>query len=424
MREPAPDRRGKSKQRGAALMIMVAILVIGFAAILVGALSYSAMNSARQERTSAALARAKEALIGYAVSDANRPGELPCPDFDNDGMVTLADYTGSNCKSLIGRLPWITLGLPDLRDGSGEHLWYALTDEFHANSSAVLNSNTKGTLLVYDTDGTSLQTKAGYSAVAVIFAPGSPLSTQTRGTVAQQNSAANYLDTANGTNNAIGLTYATPRFIAGAKSDTFNDQLLFITTQDLTPLVEQRVASVVKKALDDYFAAYNFYPWADSIGTTAAYGSDIGLNQGWLPDDATTGGSDPTPNWVAGSPPAWFFANEWYSLIYYSVAKDKSVQKNICTSCTTSKLKVDADSGVLALFFMPGTPIGTRWYDKLDDYLEDSENNQHNAVPNASPPPPSVSASATPPDDIYITPTSQNRDRDRIYYFSGTSWKP
>src|SRR5450759_1302013 len=142
--------QGQGQQRGAVLMIMLVIMVMGIAAVLISSLSTTALKNARQETTSNALVQAKDALIGYAVSDPNRPGELPCPDFDNDGMITLADYSGSNCKSLIGRLPWKTLGLPDLRDGSGEHLWYAISDTFHANGSTIINSNTKGTLLVYN----------------------------------------------------------------------------------------------------------------------------------------------------------------------------------------------------------------------------------------------------------------------------------
>jgi len=423
MRAPGIHRHGKANQHGAALMIMIALLVVGFAAILVGELSFSAMNNARQQRTSDALAKAKSALLGYAVKDSNRPGELPCPDSNGDGKIILADdYNGSNCKSLIGRLPWITLGLPELRDGSGEHLWYAVSDTFHANGTAILNSNTKGTLLVYNADGLSLQTQPGYSAVAVIFAPGSPVGSQVRSTVAQQNSAANYLDIANSRDNAVDVG----PFIAGTKSDTFNDRLLLITTQDLMPLVEQRVAGVVKKALDDYYLdsditpANRYYPWADTIGVNPTYAADDGVTRGWLPDNAVAGPL-PTINWRADSPPLWFFDNQWNRLIYYSVANSYSASHSLGT------LTVDGNTGVRVLFFMPGTPIGTltRWFNKLDDYLEDPENNEHDAVPNAVPPPPAVTASATPPDDYYITPTSQANDRDRLYWLSSSStWNP
>jgi len=403
MSAPGLDRHGNPKQRGAVLMIMVAILVVAFAAFLVGSLSLSTLNSARQEKTAAALAQAKDALIGYAVSDPNRPGELPCPDYNNDGMITVAgDYTGSNCKSLIGRLPWITLGLPDLRDGSGEQLWYALTDEFHANSSAVLNSNTKGALLVYDTNGTTQLTQAEYSAVAVIFAPGSPVGSQTRNTVAQRNSAANYLDAANGRNNA---TSGGP-FIAGAKSDTFNDQLLFVTTHDLMPLVEQRVASVVKQALNDYYTnssgtpSNRYYPWADNLpeGGIFDYDANDGQNRGWLPYHSSDAGS---LEWYgSGSPPQWFFDNQWYTLIYYSIAPKYTRPRS-----SPNTLTVDSTNNVRVLFFMPGTYNGTRNTADpilLTQFLEDGANNDNG-------------------NDSYVTPTSTDSDRDRIYWLSSTS---
>jgi len=390
---------GRRGQRGAVLLIILVLLLVGIAAVLINSLTAAGAKNARQAKTSAALAQAKDALLGYAASDLNRPGELPCPDFDNDGMITLADYSGSNCQSLIGRLPWKTLGLPDLRDGSGEHLWYAISDTFHANGSAVINSNTKGTLLVYGPDGLTLQTQAGYSAVAVIFSPGSPLASQTRNTAAQQNDAANYLDIANSRNNAS----ASGPFIAGTQSATFNDQLLLITTQDLIPLLEERVAGEVKKALTDYYTAYGYYPWADDILAITDYHANDGLNRGWLPDYAYT---TSTPHdWLAGSPPQWFFDNQWYTLIYYSVAG--SLQPAPCYSCTSSMLAVNAQLG-RTLFFMPGTPIGTlvRSASTLSDYLEDSPNNDN-------------------ADDSYITPTSKAKDRDRLYWLSsgaGSKW--
>jgi hypothetical protein len=387
------------RQGGAALLVLLVIMVVALAAVLLKSLSSSALNTARQENTSAALAQAKDALLGRAVSDDTMPGSLPCPDTNDDGSAEL--LSGNDCPSYIGRLPWRTLDLPDLRDGSGERLWYALSPAFRDDNSAEpLNSNTKGTLLVYGADGATLQTQAGYSAVAVIFSPGSPLVTQTRSTVAQQNNAANYLDIANSRNNAT----ASGPFIAGAKSNTFNDQLLYITTRDLMPLVEQRVAGYVKNALAN-FSGNNKYPWADSVSATADYHSDIGLNRGWLPDDAATGGTSPTPDWPAGSFPQWFFDNQWYSLIYYSVAKNYTYSTLLCTSCVNNTLGVDAptNTGVRVLFFMPGTPIGTmtRAVDQLSDYLEDSQNNDD-------------------ANDYYVTPTSQGTDRDRLYWMSST----
>lgn len=389
---PLQHRSSKAEQRGAALMVMLVIMVLGITAVLVGTLSATALETARQETTAAALAQAKDALIGRAVANSNMPGSLPCPDTNDDGSAEL--LSGNDCPSYIGRLPWRTLGLPDLRDGSSERLWYALSASFRDDDSArPLNSNTKGTLLLYSADGVTQQTEAGYNAVAVIFSPGSVLGSQARNTTAERNSASNYLDISNSRNNAS----ASGPFIAGAKSETFNDRLLFITTRDLMPLVEQRVAGEVKRALANYYAAYNYFPWADSVSAASDYDSNDGLNRGWLPNGASpVDWSDPfAPSSIR--PPQWFFDNEWYKLIYYSVAKNYSANPWSCSSCP-STLSVDGVSGVRALFFMPGTPIGTltRSPTNLSHYLEDSENYDDN-------------------DDNYVTPASQAGDRDRIY---------
>ena len=388
--------QGQGQQRGAVLMIMLVIMVMGIAAVLISSLSTTALKNARQETTSNALAQAKDALIGRAVSDSNMPGSLPCPDTNDDGSAEL--LSGNNCPSYIGRLPWKTLGLPDLRDGSGERLWYALSPAFRDDNSAQpLNSNTKGTLLVYNTDGVSLQTQAGYNAVAVIFSPGSALGSQTRNTVAQQNSAANYLDIANGQNNSS----ASGPFIAGTQSATFNDQFLYITTKDLIPLVEQRVAGEVKRALTDYYTANGYYPWADSVAQSADYNSNEGLNRGWLPYLSSTPSSP--AEWCCTSFPAWFYNNEWYKLIYYSVAEYYTPNR-FDFGCSTCKLTVDSTNGVRVLFFMPGTPIGTltRSLTSLPDYLEDTANNDDS-------------------NDLYVTPTSQALDRDRLYWLPSSS---
>lgn len=391
------------RQRGIALMVMLAVLIMGIAAILAGSLGSTALKNERQKKTTEALAQAKDALIGYAVSDSSRPGELPCPDVDGDGKLTMnIDYIGSNCASLIGRIPWITLGIAELLDGDGERLWYALSEPFHANGSSVINSNTKGTLSVFQADGTSLLTEAGYDAVAVIFAPGSPVASQSRSTASEKNNAANYLDSANGRDNSIEVG----PFIAGTQSDTFNDQLILITIRNLMPLVEQRVAGTVKKALADYYSANGYYPWADNIlWASDNYRANDGELRGWLPNDASAGGA---PDWEGARPPQWFFDNQWYAVIYYSVARKHTED----SGGSNNTLTVDGANEVRTLFFMPGTPINpqqrtsTTDLGTLSNYLEDSENKDNN-------------------DDLYITPTSQAADRDRLYWFSSSStWNP
>lgn len=386
-------------------MVMLIVLVLGLATVLVKSLSATDIDNKRNMTTAAALAQARDALIGRAISDSNMPGSLPCPDTDDDGSAEL--LSGNDCPSYIGRLPWRTLKLTDLRDGSGERLWYALSNKFRDDSSAQpLNSNTKGTLPVYSADGTTLLTQAGYSAVAVIFAPGIPVGSQVRGTVAEQNNAANYLDNANSRNNAS----ASGPYIAGIRSETFNDQLLFITTRELVPLIEQRVAGEVKGALTNYYAANGYYPWADNI----AWGSDNYRandkeNRGWLPNNASAGDA---PDWGAARPPQWFFDNQWYAVIYYSVAEDYTEDPGNCDTCDDNTLTVDGTNGVRTLFLMTGTPINpqqrisTSELGTLSNYMEDPENKDHN-------------------DDHYVTPASQAADRDRLYRLpSSSTWKP
>jgi len=164
---------GRYRQRGGALMILLVIIVAGLAAALISSLSITALENARKKTNFDVMAQAKDALIGRAVNDSSIPGSLPCPDTNNDGSAEL--LSGNNCPSYIGRLPWITLGLPDLRDASGERLWYALSPAFRDdNSASPLNSNTKGTLVVYNADGVSLQTQPGYQRSCCNILAGQP----------------------------------------------------------------------------------------------------------------------------------------------------------------------------------------------------------------------------------------------------------
>jgi hypothetical protein len=163
----------------------------------------------------------------------------------DDGIADAV--VGNDCPSYIGRLPWRTLGLPDLRDENGERLWYALSSRFRDHLSAQpINSDTKGNRLVYANDNAVVLAP---EAVAVIFAPGTPLGNQVRDTVAAlctvtgtviQNRlcATNYLDTASGVNNASG----TGPYIAASRSTSFNDRVAVLTTAELIPPLETRVA--------------------------------------------------------------------------------------------------------------------------------------------------------------------------------------
>lgn len=264
-------KQAARRQHGAVLMIMMAILIVSLAAILVGSLTSTALKTSRKAQTAAALAQARDALIAYAVSDSNRPGELPCPDFNNDGPITLSeDYSGSNCLGQglvsVGWLPWKSLGLPDLRDGNGDRLWYAVTNPFHANSTAILNSDTPANYssqMLTVVDGVTAATLQS-GVIAIVFSPGSPLQGQTRsaGDNNASNALANYLEA---DNINLNTTFQT------SNGTTVNDSLLTIGAQDLFPPVEQRIAREAKACLDNYAAvSANKYPWAAPVSDSSS----------------------------------------------------------------------------------------------------------------------------------------------------------
>ena len=104
-------------QRGAALIVAVVLFaLIGVTAILAVARGTDS-EAEKERRTTDALAQAKAALIGFAsgvaLTGAERPGDLPCPDMDNDGSADPPDSPCPTAANRLGRLPWRTLGLPD-----------------------------------------------------------------------------------------------------------------------------------------------------------------------------------------------------------------------------------------------------------------------------------------------------------------------
>jgi len=280
----------------------------------VSAIIYSAINPAKiaienDVKTANALALAKDALIGYATGQRTagtyRPGELPCPDNNDTGNEqSTCDTPGSR----IGRLPWKKLGIPDPRDGSGERLWYAISDVFkNSTQTGVLNSDTPG-------DFTVSGTTPGTSVIAIVFAPGPVLDGQNRSsstaamcattgtTLARNLCAENYLEGGNQDGDAA--------FTSALATSTFNDKLLLITRENFFPAVERRVAQEIGSVLRSYYLANGYYPAAAQFpGNT----STASTYRGYLP--TTTCAPVPTPTF-----PTWFAANNWNQYMVYAVA--------------------------------------------------------------------------------------------------------
>lgn len=362
-------------QLGAALIVMLLILVCGTIVLLLGSLSSAHIQNVRASISADSLAQAKEALIAYATAVAltpagsKRPGNLPCPDSNNDGIAETAcgNASGSTGQNLrLGRLPWKTLGLPDLRDSSGERLWYAVSSNFKNNTPiATLNSDTPGSITVRDTAGnvihngcaayslpncpypTASDAAFGTGAVAVLIAPGEVLTRQTGGTpqdrsTASINNPVNYLDVATLSgvaqdNQNFTDFSSVDGFVQGGIKDSngnwlINDQLLVVTQDHIMSPVQKRVVAEVKQCLNEYASAvgsYGRYPWAAKLDplNPVGYSDGSGVLFGRVADNPFSrtkadSGNQMNDTWMGNcninSNSGWW--PNWKEIVFYGLA--------------------------------------------------------------------------------------------------------
>lgn len=259
-----PVKKNYSKQQGFALLLLVTVLATAATTLTVKALNNNGnVQINRDKITTAALAQAKDALIGYAITYGDtHPGEvhgyLPCPDTsgtDIGGEGAAEGSCGAKDISTIGRLPWKTLDLAPLRGGDNECLWYAVSGTYKYNiKTGLMNWDTNGQLQVYASDGTTLLTPADNQAVAVIFSPGSAAAGQNRsGTTAPvcggNYTASNYLDAVGSFNNASvsNTANANSPFRMGDPNTQIGDQMIFITKQEIwNAMIKREPALLIK----------------------------------------------------------------------------------------------------------------------------------------------------------------------------------
>ncbi len=303
-------------QRGMALLAFLAVIALVMLYLFLGRLDAAQLRTQRDRATSDALALAKQALIGRATGDGNRPGSLPCPDTDDNGVAQL--LSGNECPAYIGRLPWKTLGLPDLRDGYGERPWYALSRSLRDDDSAEpVNSQTPMQMAL---DGNA-------DVAAIVFSPGPPRADQNG---RPSNTVAHYLDGTNADGDSA--------FVSGPAGEAFNDRALALSRDELFQAVGRRVLAELAgpgdppaQGLRKYFADNGAYPWAD---TAADPDHD--------PDPLQISGQ--IPDAVLSFPPAtlaWLQNNDWFALTAYAVTPDRSQARlsfGSLTLCTTGAL--------------------------------------------------------------------------------------
>jgi len=282
------------RQAGVALLALLTLLTLWGLYLLVGELNTTQFQVARKEATGAALVQARQALVGRAAGDDNRPGSLPCPALDESGVAAL--LVGNQCPTYIGRLPWRTLDVGQLRDDAGQLLWYALAPALRDDDSAQpINFETVPQLRL---DGAP-------NVAAIIFAPGAPLAGQNG---RPGNAVADYLDGSNGDGDQD--------FVSGPQTAVFNDNVLAVTRDDVFRVVNQRVlgevraraenASLPDHGLRGYQALNGSFPAAD------------GDSDGWADAGVTTGRLPHRDLSFSAAASAWLTANDWWRLLGYT----------------------------------------------------------------------------------------------------------
>lgn len=295
-----------TRNRGAALLVFMLIFVTMASALMIKALNRAAI-APHTVSDFKLLQQAREALIGYALAYADThlnspPGFLPCPDNDGDGNADAP--CGSVNNTVMGRLPWKTLGLPPLKDASGSCLWYAVSGRYKENPAGALSTDTEGQFLLFDADLNSLNGAGLNEApIAIVFAPGHTQSSQGRAMTAAAvtecgstvagdnvNLSANYLEVLAGINNANGSSTSgtllgqpinpvpntgySAYVSAGPVAQTFNDTLTAISADDFGQVyrrMQQWVGERVRQCLSSY-AANNGgrLPWPAVLDPSAA----------------------------------------------------------------------------------------------------------------------------------------------------------
>lgn len=376
-RGPAPGLRRRparrQAQRGALVLALAVLVVLGLAYALSSPRSAAAWAQARERTTQSALSEAKAALLAWSAARGDsgaplaRPGELPCPDTDADGLAETTCTAGR-----LGLLPWRTLGLDRLLDADGEALLYAVGAGFRsaAQDTAALNSDRIGPLQLRDASGVTIaQGETGLAAV--VLAPGAPLGAQQRPSLA----LAQLVEAALGTDNAQvdGLFISGP--VRQGDALLLNDRVIGLSAAEVIRGAERRALTEARRALTAHAAVHGgLLPNAAApagaaclagvpdVNTTPACPAEPGRCTGRLPEDA-----------LLSHAAAWFSANAWGRTMPYAVRSD-TVADASGPDCSAS-LTLDGNSH-RAVVLASGTPRAgqLRPAGSLAAYVEDAAN--------------------------------------------------
>jgi hypothetical protein len=257
-------RQQRDRERGAALLLFLLVLVVLSASQLLRNLNHQGGLDAvgdDAEVSRKVLLEAKQALLGYAAAFAAQnavgrgPGHLPCPAEQNDHDPETS--CGGGATVSVGLLPEMGTAaiqaLPPFLDGSGNPLIYVLDWRFRYNPYEQVNTDTAPSL-----------TLAGAGVVALLYAPGPVRAGQTRDAV--NINLGDYLE--DGANTDGDSDFVTP-------TELGNDAVIAITQQEILCTIRRVVRA--GEALDPDPAWYATEGWdAARLATLNALGCALG----------------------------------------------------------------------------------------------------------------------------------------------------
>lgn len=113
---------GKRRQRGAALLVLLTLVVLGAAALFMTSVRSDTL--ARERQALRTMGEARDALLGYALIHGRLPRPSPQP---SSGWEHPSPCVSE--QQCTGYLPWSTLGLPPMY-ARGKPLRYSVTPAF------------------------------------------------------------------------------------------------------------------------------------------------------------------------------------------------------------------------------------------------------------------------------------------------------
>lgn len=310
----------KNKQeRGAALLAFLLMLIVAAFATWLFSLKPARKNL--EQQIAADLKLGKQALLAYASAPQEwqssayslryskvRLGELPCPDFNNDGQINPAqDYVGAHCKAYFGRLPWRTLRIASPKFGQ---IWYALSPEF---------ANLSGSLAEVEpmiNPSTLYHLKLDQNkVVALLIHSNMPLKNQSR---IDKNTPADrhhYFEKINANQDFL-------NFMSAPRSADFNDVVLAINAHELFDLVAKNAAGVLVERLNLAYRQLGEYPDSASSPTQNCdgYGDFVPQNC------SCQQGNFSLPQSTATGVDSWVFRNDWVKFFAYHKLAGNRVQ--------------------------------------------------------------------------------------------------